>query len=83
MDAKNKETISGHFVTRKIFPARAIMPIVRRAALIFIIDLQIKKRNDQEANIKAKTILTSEHIRTRIVIARPNTRGQTRSASGV
>jgi hypothetical protein len=46
MDAKNKETISGHFVIRNIFPARAIAPIVRRATLTFIIDLQSRKRID-------------------------------------
>jgi hypothetical protein len=40
------ETTSGHFVIRKIFPARAIAPIVRRAIPTFIMDLQSRKRID-------------------------------------
>ena len=54
MDAKNKETISGHFVIRNIFPARANAPIVRSAILTFIIDLQSRKRIDLRSKHKGK-----------------------------
>jgi hypothetical protein len=37
------ETTSGHFVIRKIFPARTNTPIVERVMPTFIIDLQSKK----------------------------------------
>jgi len=44
MAAKNIESTIGHLAARNIFPARAIMPTVRREIPTFIIDLQSRKR---------------------------------------